>query len=68
MPADPPKTSVDDYFSAPPDKAQTDRAALIVALVQGRESATRTDYAHPRLKDIVAILNEAAQGNGSKRR
>lgn len=68
MPADPPKTSVEDYFAAPPDKAQTDRAALIVALVQGRESATRTDYAHPRLKDIVAILNDAAQSNGSKRR
>lgn len=37
-----------------------DRAALIVALVQGRESPTRTDYAHPRIKDIVAILKEAA--------
>lgn len=68
MPADPPKTSVEDYFGAPPDKAQTDRAALIVALVQGRESATKTDYAHPRLKDIVAILNEAAKGDSSRRR
>lgn len=53
--------SVEDYFGVSPDKANTDRAALIVALVQGRESATRTDYAHPRLKDIVAILKEAAQ-------
>ncbi len=68
MPADPPKTSVEDYFGAPPDKAQTDRAALIVALVQGRESATKTDYAHPRLKEIVALLDEAAKGDGSRRR
>ncbi len=68
MPADKPKTSVEDYFGASPDKAQTDRAALIVALVQGRDSATRTDYAHPRLKDIVAILNEAADGDAPRRR
>lgn len=42
-----------------------DRAALIVALVQGRESATRTDYAHARIKDIIAILKEAAADGGS---
>lgn len=42
-----------------------DRAALIIALVQGRESPTRTDYAHPRIKDIIAILNEAA-ADGAK--
>lgn len=43
-----------------------DRAALIVALVQGRESATRTDYAHPKIKDIVAILKEAADEGAKK--
>jgi hypothetical protein len=68
MPADEKKTAVEDYFGAAPDRAQTDRAALIVALVQGRESATRTDYAHPRLKDIVRILEEAARDGGAKRR
>ena len=62
MPADENKGAVEDYFGAAPDKAQLDRAALIVALVQGRESATRTDYAHPRIKDIVRILDEAASG------
>lgn len=69
MPADDKKKSaVEDYFGAAPDQAQTDRAALIVALVQGRESATRTDYAHPRIKDIVRILDEAARGSGGKRK
>ena len=67
MPADEKKSAVEDYFGAPPDKAQTDRAALIVALVQGRESATRTDYAHPKLKDIVRLLDEAAREAGGQR-
>ena len=68
MPADEKKSAVEDYFGAAPDKAQTDRAALIVALVQGRESATRTDYAHPKLKDIVRILDEAARHGGARPR
>lgn len=68
MPADEGKKAVEDYFGPPPDRVQTDRAALIVALVQGRESATRTDYAHPRLKDIVRILDEAARDGTAKRR
>ena len=68
MPADNGKSAVEDYFGAAPDKAQKDRAALIVALVQGRESATRTDYAHPKLAEIVRILDEAAREGSSKRR
>lgn len=68
MPADEKKSAVEDYFGAAPEKAQTDRAALIVALVQGRESATRTDYAHPKLKDIVRILDEAARDGGARPR
>lgn len=68
MPADDKKTSVEDYFGAAPDKAQLDRAALIVAMVQGRESATRTDYAHPAIKDIVRILDEAGRDGGARRR
>ena len=56
------KSAVEDYFSPSPNKAQLDRAALIVALVQGRQSATRTDYAHPRIQDIVKLLDEAAGG------
>jgi hypothetical protein len=68
MPADKATPSVEDYFGAAPDRAQIDRAALIVALVQGRESATRTDYAHPRLNDIVRILEEAARDGGARRR
>ena len=63
--ADEGKKAVEDYFGVAPDKAQLDRAALIVALVAGRESATRTDYAHPRIKDIVRVLNEAAAGGGA---
>lgn len=55
----------DDFVGTPRD-AMLDRAALIVALVQGRESATRTDYAHPRIKDIVALLKEAANDVGGK--
>ncbi len=65
MPADEKKNAVEDYFGPPPNQAQIDRAALIVALVQGRESASRTDYAHPRLKDIVRILDEAGRESGS---
>jgi hypothetical protein len=68
MPADEKKSAVEDYFSPPPNQAQIDRAALIVALMQGRESASRTDYAHPRLKDIVAILDEAGRDAGPRRR
>ncbi len=68
MPADNAKTSVEDYFGPPPDRIQTDRAALIVALVQGRTNATRTDYAHPHIRDIVAILDEAARDGATKRR
>ena len=69
MPADDRKKStVEDYFGATPDQAQLDRAALIVALVQGRDSATRTDYGHARIKDIVRILDEAARSDGAKRR
>ncbi len=68
MPADQSKPTVEDYFAPPPNQAQTDRAALIVALVQGRDSATRTDYAHPRLKDIVRILEEAARDGGAQSR
>lgn len=60
MAKDKQKSEVEDYFSAPPNKAQLDRAALIVALVQGRESATRTDYAHPKIHEIVRILDQAA--------
>ncbi len=60
MAKDKDKSAVEDYFSPAPNKAQLDRAALIVALVQGRESATRTDYAHPRINDIVRVLDEAA--------
>lgn len=68
MPADEKKSAVEDYFGAPANKAQTDRAALIVALVQGRESATRTDYAHPKLKEIVRLLDEAAREAGGQSR
>lgn len=67
MPTDA-KQAVEDYFGPPPDRIQTDRAALIVALVQGRESATRTDYAHPHIRDIVRILDEAAREGPTKRR
>ena len=57
-------STVADYFAPSPNRAQVDRAALIVALVQGRESATRTDYAHPRIQDIVRILDQAAGSRG----
>lgn len=57
----------DDFVGTPRD-AMLDRAALIVALVQGRESATRTDYAHPRIKDIIALIKEAASDAGGKAR
>lgn len=62
MPTKDEKSAVEDYFSPAPERQQLDRAALIVALVQGRDSATRTDYAHPKIKDIVRVLDEAAKG------
>lgn len=62
--------AMDKYFEPSPDRAMIDRAALIVALVQGRESATRTDYAHPKLGEIVKVLKDAvseAAGASAKR-
>ena len=53
--------AVEDYFAAPANQRLLDTAALIVALVNGRESATRTDYAHPKLREIVRLL-EAEKG------
>ncbi len=55
------------YFEPAAGRDLLDKAALIVALVQGRESATRTDYAHPKVRDIQRILAEVAartQGRG----
>lgn len=57
--------SVEDYFKPPANQKLIDKAALIVALVNGRESATRTDYAHPRIKDIVKLL-EGGDGGGRR--
>lgn len=54
-----------DYFQPSPDRAMIDRAALIVAIIAGRESATRTDYAHPKIAQIVEILKEAAVDGGA---
>lgn len=59
---------MENIFEGSQRDEMLDRAALIVALVQGRESATRTDYMHPRIKDVVAILKEiaaAAPGDGA---
>ncbi len=48
-----------DYLQvAPETKAMNDLAAQIIALADNRDSATRTDYAHPRFKEIVAILKD----------
>lgn len=55
-----------DQFEGTPRDLMLERAALIVALVQGRESPTRTDYAHPRIKDVIAVLKEAAGDSGTK--
>jgi len=54
--------SVEDYFKPPANQKLIDKAALIVALVNGRESATRTDYAHPKLKEIVKLLEGESSG------
>jgi hypothetical protein len=58
MPAD---TTVKDYFKPDARRELIDRAALIVALVDGRESATRTDYAHPKLSAIVEVLKSCSE-------
>lgn len=52
------------YFEPRAQQADIDKAALIVALVDNRESATRTDYAHARIKEIVAILQKARDERG----
>lgn len=59
---------MENIFEGSKRDEMLDRAALIVALVQGRESATRTDYAHPKIKDIVAILKQAAAEGGKTRK
>ena len=61
-------TSVQDYFGVSAEQPLIDRAAQIVALVQGRESATRTDYAHPRLRDIVELLKQSIQEGSAQQR
>ena len=42
----------------PKVKELNDLVAQIIALANKRDSATRTDYAHPRFKDIVKLLEE----------
>jgi hypothetical protein len=56
----PAETTVKDYFAPDARRELIDRAALIVALVEGRENATRTDYAHPKLSAIVEILKSCS--------
>ena len=48
--------NVEDYFAKPPQQRALDTAALIIALVQGREAATRTDYSHPKIEQIAKLL------------
>ncbi len=53
------QSAVTDYLQvAPETKAMNDLAAQIIALADNRDGATRTDYAHPRFKEIVAILED----------
>ena len=54
--------NVEAYFGAPANQRLLEKAALIVALVNGRESATKTDFAHPRIHDIVRLLEDEAKG------
>ena len=67
MPADEKKSAsaVEDYFGEP-NTYFLDSAALIVALVQNRQSATKTDYAHPQVKTIAQILKQIADGSRKK--
>ena len=53
-------TTVKDYFKPDARRELIDRAAHIVALVEGRDAATRTDYAHPKLSAIVEVLKSCA--------
>lgn len=54
-----------EYFKPSAAQPDIDRAALIVALLFNRESPTRTDYAHPRIQQIVEILREARNSSRS---
>lgn len=50
------------YFDPPANQWLIDRAALVIALADGRESASRADYRHERFKEIMAVLEEIAAG------
>jgi hypothetical protein len=54
-----------EYFEPSTIEPGIDRAALIVALLYNRESSTRTDYAHPRITQIVQILQAARNSPNS---
>ena len=56
MPVASTRTSADDYFKPRTNQTVIDVAARIVALAQGRDVATRTDYAHPNLGEIVKLI------------
>lgn len=47
-----------EYFEPSPQRGLIEQAALIVALTNNRESAARADFAHPRMNEIVAILQQ----------
>ena len=57
---------VQEYFKPSTLQPDVDTAALIVALASNRESPTRTDYAHPRIKEIVQILHDLCRGRNSQ--
>ena len=54
-----------EYFEPSPQRGLIEKAALIVALVNNRESAARADFAHPRINDILAVLQQIRSGAGS---
>ncbi|MGE0628430.1 MAG: hypothetical protein AB7O43_11450 [Hyphomicrobiaceae bacterium] len=46
----------------PQQQRFNDLAAQVIALAANRDSATRTDYAHPRFREIVQLLQDVQAG------
>lgn len=52
--------AVTAYFQEPAGrKEMVDLAAAVIAMVQGRDYPTRSDYAHPKMAAVVATLERA---------
>ena len=58
----PAKPTAEEFLKPDERQKRLDEAtAQVIALAQGRESPTRTDYANPRFKEIRKIIEQSGR-------